>query len=330
MLQAHRLSHAAETGQLIPRNRRPGHSGEWASIANFAPIVSGEIVNFSMPRNSIVDVPLKTPPGSASSHKSNPFTTPTSSKASEDSWGLRKMSADSTPDTSPRTHRASSSFSITRPESVVLREVNSGFSVLRPGTLDAQLQAQRERSRSNSPHQRQLSSSMSVSRHGSQKQHSRWLQKGRRPSEDSERTSISLTSSTEPPTPRAASGTSTWGSDPYEIERRPSPATVLRSLEDLNLILPPPPPPLAFEEGATNGPASVHDMTKAMVNRLPISYDTAGGPIDESPSSYEIARGAAVERDSIVKYSFDGGQRPPSALEMARGAELEERAKYKF
>jgi len=34
MLQSHRMSHVAETGQLTPRVRRPGHSGEWASVAD--------------------------------------------------------------------------------------------------------------------------------------------------------------------------------------------------------------------------------------------------------------------------------------------------------
>lgn len=36
LMHSHRISQAAETGQLTPRTRRPGYSGEWAGLANGA------------------------------------------------------------------------------------------------------------------------------------------------------------------------------------------------------------------------------------------------------------------------------------------------------
>lgn len=56
----------------------------------------------------------------------------------------------------------------------------------------------------------------------------------------------------------------------------------------------------------------------------------SGSELARPPSAIEIARGAEIERNSVVKFSFDAGQRPPSAVEMAKGAELEAGAKYKF
>ncbi|KXT17906.1 hypothetical protein AC579_5936 [Pseudocercospora musae] len=42
LMHSHRMSQAAETGQLTPRIRRPGFSGEWASIANTPMAISAE------------------------------------------------------------------------------------------------------------------------------------------------------------------------------------------------------------------------------------------------------------------------------------------------
>lgn len=178
MLQTHRLSHVAETGQLIPRIRRPGHSGEWASVANFTPIVSGEVINFSIPR------PV-TPSGPPSDSGSNPFRTP----VSPDSPGFPESNKSRTSNEShlPNVRPTSNGHTYDRPDANVLREVNSGFSILRPGTLDAQLQAQTQRRP-----QQARSRSRSVSFDGdSEKRRGKRLQKKRRPSVDSRRSSVS-------------------------------------------------------------------------------------------------------------------------------------------
>ncbi|KXT06412.1 hypothetical protein AC578_6064 [Pseudocercospora eumusae] len=42
LMHSHRMSQAAETGQLTPRIRKPGLSGEWASIANTPTTITAE------------------------------------------------------------------------------------------------------------------------------------------------------------------------------------------------------------------------------------------------------------------------------------------------
>ncbi|GAB7355781.1 hypothetical protein MBLNU459_g6463t1 [Dothideomycetes sp. NU459] len=173
MLHSHRLSHAAEIGQLLPRTRRAGNSGEWASIANFAPTPSGQSGDLSMPGAGS--------PTSPSSTGSNPFKTPTSPTAPE-------LPGSSEPRLSedgrlPTVRRASSSLSYEQPDATVLRQVNSGFSILRPGTLDAQAQR-------GPPKVRSLSRSAS-DESKSDKRQSRRLQKKRRPSMESRRSSLS-------------------------------------------------------------------------------------------------------------------------------------------
>src|SRR3954452_3341965 len=51
LLRSHRLSHVAETGQLTPRVRKPGNSGEWASVAdNHISTLNG--VNYFVPQKT--------------------------------------------------------------------------------------------------------------------------------------------------------------------------------------------------------------------------------------------------------------------------------------
>lgn len=288
MLQTHRLSHAAETGQLvprsressqvIPRSRQPGRSGDWANIVNFAPIVSGEVVNFSLPRLS-TDM---TPPGSSSSNVSNPFMTPSTEKSSVDIPEPQSATTNRSSksyEMLPSVQRESSSFSAGRPDASVLREVNSGFTVLRPGTLDAEAQGRARRNRSVSPPQRRRSRSVSIDTQNSEKRRSRRLQKKRRPSQDSvsasNRTSVSIETHTrasiddrtkylmdtelQPPT-------ATYGRD--ELSRRPSPLEIALGAE--------------FERN----PGSK------------FSFDAGQRP----PSAIEIAKGAEV--DASAKYKL--------------------------
>ena len=63
LLRSHRMSHVAETGQLTPRVRKPGNSGEWTSVADNQ-ISSANGVSYFMPQKtpspplpSIVDLP---------------------------------------------------------------------------------------------------------------------------------------------------------------------------------------------------------------------------------------------------------------------------------
>ena len=46
LMHSHRMSQAAETGQLTPRIRRPGFSGDWASIANTPTTMTAELSNY--------------------------------------------------------------------------------------------------------------------------------------------------------------------------------------------------------------------------------------------------------------------------------------------
>ncbi|KAK3061846.1 hypothetical protein LTS18_005323 [Coniosporium uncinatum] len=70
LLQTHRLSHVAETGQLTPRVRKPGNSGEWASIAQS---------NGKAPAQDYFAVPRRSSPSPLGDMPENPFATPTGS-----------------------------------------------------------------------------------------------------------------------------------------------------------------------------------------------------------------------------------------------------------
>lgn len=157
-LQTHRMSQVAETGHLVPRSRR---------AADSSPITSAEIHNFSLPRTQ-----TPPPPGSSSSTNTfNPFTTPTSETHPEIEYPEPKTS------TSEPKSRRKSSVSYTRPDPTILREVNSGFAVLKPGTLEAEAAAKESA--------QQHTRSRSASFDGNERRHSRKLQKKRRPSESS-------------------------------------------------------------------------------------------------------------------------------------------------
>ncbi|TKA73417.1 hypothetical protein B0A49_03037 [Cryomyces minteri] len=177
LLQSHRMSHVAETGQLTPRVRRPGHSGEWASIATMK--TPSENADYSItPHSPLSAVDPPSP---------NPFATPTSDFVSS-----------STPDSHPATtadqakplletyqpqqtlleDEPSSPVEMAdqRRESQIMRKVNSGFEILKPGSLDSVRLDSNPR----------LSGVDGVA----EKRISRRLQKKRRPSVESGRSSV--------------------------------------------------------------------------------------------------------------------------------------------
>ncbi|KAK6007642.1 hypothetical protein QM012_004456 [Aureobasidium pullulans] len=166
-LQTHRMSQVAETGRLVPRSRRTGISGDWSS----SPVGPSEVHNFSLPRTQTPPLP-----GSSSSHNTlNPFTTPVSEKHPEVEFPEPKTPA------SESKSRRGSSMSYTRPDPTVLRAVNSGFAVLKPGTLEAEAAA-KESAQGVAYHQgRARSASFS----SNERRQSRRLQKKRRPSDSS-------------------------------------------------------------------------------------------------------------------------------------------------
>lgn len=140
-LQTHRMSHVAETGQLTPRVRKPGHSGEWASVAdNQVSSVNG--VNYFVPQKT------PSPPYSTvvESHEEN---APTAGHSQDrQAVPLSESYAPKAayyPDTyEPRGPQHQFSYDEVpyevateqnQRDNQVLRTVNSGFQVLKPGTF---------------------------------------------------------------------------------------------------------------------------------------------------------------------------------------------------
>lgn len=156
LLQSHRMSHVAETGQLTPRAKnRPGTNGEWASIADTQKLpeeigtVNG--VDYFVPQQK----PLSPPPAQAVAPPNVvPSTESPSAKQAKqavqavplsESYAPRpfylpdvyqpkgpqhQFSYDEMPiqvNTSQNEQRDANGK--------VLRKVNSGFEILRPGTL---------------------------------------------------------------------------------------------------------------------------------------------------------------------------------------------------
>jgi hypothetical protein len=151
LLRSHRLSHVAETGQLTPRVRKPGNSGEWASVAeNQISSVNG--VNYFMPQKS------PSPPLPTVTDQSEDVGVASSAGPSHDGNAANQArqaipltesyapNAPYYPDTyEPRGPQHQYSYDQVPYEvntsqnqdrdDHVLRTVNSGFQVLRPGTF---------------------------------------------------------------------------------------------------------------------------------------------------------------------------------------------------
>ncbi|KAF1841019.1 uncharacterized protein K460DRAFT_380757 [Cucurbitaria berberidis CBS 394.84] len=160
LLQSHRLSHVAETGQLTPRVRRPGNSGEWASVAEHQ-ISSLNGVNYFVPQKTPSPPlpPIIDPPdeeiGLASSynptqdgHAANearqavPLTESYAPKAAyyPDAYQPRGPHHQYSYDEVPYEVNTDQN----QRESQVLRKVNAGFEILRPGTFQPPTPAELE------------------------------------------------------------------------------------------------------------------------------------------------------------------------------------------
>ncbi|KAF2804783.1 uncharacterized protein BDZ99DRAFT_451206 [Mytilinidion resinicola] len=156
LLQSHRLSHVAETGQLTPRIRRPECSGEWSSIVvptRPHEAVQPPVEHFTPHRKpSLLPLPpsldmFPIPPQRASvpplTKDVQPFY-PTSKIVSlPDTYrprGSQYVQHTYQPYGNPiRLEDTEQQLTFTaeqnRRDSQVLRKVNSGFEILRPGTL---------------------------------------------------------------------------------------------------------------------------------------------------------------------------------------------------
>ena len=152
LLQSHRLSHVAETGQLTPRVRRPGNSGEWASVAENMrspqEISTANGVDYFVPRQKTPSPPLPPVPALPVD-----MPAPVASKHNQDGHAsnqsrqsvplLNAHQTRSAPEAyqprGPQHYYDEEVHAVTTPqnqrESHVLRTVNSGFQILRPGTL---------------------------------------------------------------------------------------------------------------------------------------------------------------------------------------------------
>lgn len=152
LLQSHRMSHVAETGQLTPRVRRPGNSGEWASVANnvVSPEqrASAQGVDYFVPRQKTPSPPLPVSYLNAlEDYSSNSAATSTQdSHASNEARQAVPLLETYQPrgphdyEEEAAGHPYAMATIQNQPENQrhdpVLRKVNSGFEILRPGTFN--------------------------------------------------------------------------------------------------------------------------------------------------------------------------------------------------
>jgi hypothetical protein len=149
LLRSHRMSHVAETGQLTPRVRKPGHSGEWASVAdNQVGTLNG--VNYFMPQKApSPPLPVRNPSEENVAVSAGPSRDSHAANQARQAIPLTESYAPNAPyypDTY-HPHGPSHQYSYDQvPYEVatmqnqdrndqVLRKVNSGFEILRPGTF---------------------------------------------------------------------------------------------------------------------------------------------------------------------------------------------------
>ncbi len=148
-LASHRLSHAAETGQLLPRVRRSGLSGDWTGSSHIPSRLS-DIGDYYTPYRP-----------STANNSQNPFATPYPSRASKaiipetpsfqsfvDNHPVTAQQSDpllhaaeggSRHDPTHVLQSADANQRLRRSTNV--RRVNSGFEILPAGTLDLQRQS---------------------------------------------------------------------------------------------------------------------------------------------------------------------------------------------
>ncbi|KAF2866767.1 hypothetical protein BDV95DRAFT_598659 [Massariosphaeria phaeospora] len=152
LLQSHRMSHVAETGQLTPRVRKPGNSGEWASVADNirspAEISTANGVDYFVPQQKAPSPP----PAHAAE-----LPAPSASTLTQDGHVLNqaKQAVPLLESYAPRARYLPEAYEPRGPlnqlsyddlpyevetaqnqrDNQILRKVNSGFEILRPGTF---------------------------------------------------------------------------------------------------------------------------------------------------------------------------------------------------
>lgn len=155
LLQSHRMSHVAETGQLTPRVRRPGHSGEWASVADkraTSEIATTNGVDYFVPQQKTPSPP----PLSTSPPKNAPIASVSHPSQDGHAINTERQAVPLLETYAPRPFYLPDVYQPHGPgqqpsydeipievmteqnntrNTQVLRKVNSGFEILRPGTF---------------------------------------------------------------------------------------------------------------------------------------------------------------------------------------------------
>lgn len=148
-LTSHRLFHAAETGQLLPRVRRSGVSGDWTtstripsqlhetedSFNSYRPRSAHESRDpFATPRMSVaLDEVIYEPPSFQDFVDNTPAT-------SQQAYPLLQAAEVGDGDEHRNVLQSTDANQLLQPSTVV-RKVNSGFEVLPAGTFDTQRQS---------------------------------------------------------------------------------------------------------------------------------------------------------------------------------------------
>jgi hypothetical protein len=162
LLQSHRLSHVAETGQLTPRVRRLGNSGDWAgqseNMRSPQEISTINGVEYFVPQQKTPSPPLR--PAASPTEEA---TIPSASNLNQDghashqarqavplletyapdaqrmyqpeAYQPRLPQYDYEDQFTPQEFASQESTSRNQRESQVIRKINSGFEILRPGTF---------------------------------------------------------------------------------------------------------------------------------------------------------------------------------------------------
>ncbi|KAH8731003.1 hypothetical protein GQ44DRAFT_736135 [Phaeosphaeriaceae sp. PMI808] len=146
LLRSHRMSHVAETGQLTPRVRKPGNSGEWANVAENQMSSSNGVSYF---------VPRKTPSPPLPSIADQPQGLAASSSTPTEPLNDAKQGVPLLESYAPQAAYYPDTYQPRGPhhqysydevpygvnteqnlrESQILRKVNPGFEIMKPGTF---------------------------------------------------------------------------------------------------------------------------------------------------------------------------------------------------
>ncbi|KAK4987624.1 hypothetical protein LTR50_004467 [Elasticomyces elasticus] len=185
LLQSHRLSHVAETGQLTPRIRRYSQGGESANFPLTPSASRQDTTEYFAPRKKSPSPPSSGALSSSATPKTDtPSTAPSTAASSLDSHAAnvsaqaKPLLGSYRPMALEAEQRSPSEFAHQKRQSQVIRKVNSGFEILRPGSLDSPQMHTEAQSESRSSME--------------SKRSARKLQKKRRSSTDSRRSGLDL------------------------------------------------------------------------------------------------------------------------------------------